>query len=114
MAEVKGLMAVKSDKTADILWGGLDGTDTGEAVEARAFPEKTLMVTGTFGSTTSTLTMQGSNDENNWFTLTDDFGNDLSMTSADMKNIRQNPTWIRPSLSSTAATSCVNVHIAAV
>lgn len=114
MAEVFGLMAVKADNTADIMWGGLDGTDTGAAVEAPRFPEKTLMVTGTFGSTASILTMQGSNDENNWYTLTDDFGTDLTFTAADVKSIRQNPRFIRPSLSSTAATSCVNVHIVGV
>lgn len=118
MAVVKGLMAVSADNTGEILWGGLSDGDVGEAVNALRFPAKTIEVSGTF-STSCSVTMQGSAqsaDDGDWYTLTDDFGNDLSLTAADVKNIRQNPKFIRPSVSSAAGstTSCLTVHIAAV
>lgn len=64
-----------------------------------SYPDKTVQVTGTFGS----VTLRGSNKANpndataaDWFTLSDPQGNDLTFTAAGGAIIAENPLWISP------------------
>ena len=111
MAEVKGLIGIKGDNTGDLLWGGLDGGDEGEPMEAVRWPEKAVQVMGTFGSGAS-MSIKGSNmEDGDYEILTDDFGNDLTFTGADMKAIRQNPRYIKPVAVTASGVCCINVSI---
>jgi hypothetical protein len=85
----------------EIKWEGLTGGDTGNAVEIFGFADNTVTVTGTFDS--NTLTMQGSNDGTNWFTLKDHVGSDVAFTAAGGAVIAEAPKFIRPSLDAGAS-----------
>lgn len=79
-------------------WASLAGGDNGDSWECPQFGDKTVTVTGTFG--TSTVTFQGSNDGTNWFTLEDFTGTPITgKTAAAMETIGNNPRYIRPSVS---------------
>ena len=77
-------------------WAGLNNGQNGASAILTKWADKTVQVTGTFG--TSTVTIAGSNDNINWFTLNDTAGtpNALSFTAAALKKINENPIWIRP------------------
>lgn len=88
-------------------WAGLDGDDVGSPVLVADFPDKTVQI-GTSGGTTdggATTVLQGSNDplagatpaSAEWFTLTDPQGNAISATTASiLEQVTENPLWIRP------------------
>lgn len=80
-----------------ILWEGVTEADTGAAVKAAQYSDKTVQVVGTFGGTT--LTMQGSNDGSTWFSLTDPTASAITFTSTGAKLIAENPLYIRCSAS---------------
>ena len=80
-----------------LIWETVTCGDTGEALEIGDYVDNTVTVTGTFNS--QTLTMQGSNDGTNWFTLTDNNGLDIALTAAGGKVIAEAPRYIRPSFS---------------
>lgn len=77
----------------------LGAGDTGAPLALYTFPDKTVTVTGTFGS----VTLRGSNKENpndatagDWFNLTDPQGNAITLTAAGGELIAENPLWISP------------------
>jgi hypothetical protein len=95
-------------KRGTILWEAMDGGDTGAPFELLDFNDNTVTVTGTFDS--NTLTMQGSNDGTNWFTLTDNLGLAVTFTAAGGRYIAEAPRYIRPSLGS-GASSDIDVTV---
>lgn len=52
---------------------------------------------GTFGG--ATVVLQVSNDATNWHTVSDVFGNDVSVTAAAIKEISTGALYVRPSIS---------------
>ncbi len=83
--------------TGQVLWETVTCGDTGASQEMAKFNDNTVTVTGTFNS--ETLTMQGSNDDTNWFTLTDNNGIPIALTAAGGRLISEAPRYIRPSFS---------------
>lgn len=79
-------------------WTPLDGGDDGEAV-ATDGARLCVQVSGTFG--TSTVTLQGSNDEVIWTDLNDEAvpANPCSFTANGLKGILQAPKFVRPIVS---------------
>lgn len=55
-------------------------------------PDKSVQVTGTF----TTQDIEGSNDGTNFVTLTDAQGSDLQFSAAGIRQILENPRYIRP------------------
>lgn len=82
---------------AQVLWETVTCGDTGAWIELDKFNDNTVTVTGTFNS--QTLTMQGSNDKTNAFTLTDHSGQNIALTAAGAALIAEAPKWVRPSFS---------------
>jgi hypothetical protein len=80
-----------------VLWETVTCGDTGESLELNDFNDNTVQVMGTFNS--QTLTMQGSNDNTTWFTLTDNSGSSIAFTAAGGKLIAEAPRYVRPSFS---------------
>ncbi len=73
----------------------LTATDTeGQAMNAPMYATKSVAVTGTFDG--ATVTMQGSIDGTNYVTLHDQQGNNCAFTTAGIKNILENPPFIKP------------------
>src|SRR3990167_7554691 len=62
MSEVvrTGTHALINKETIKCTWSGLDGDDSGQAMDLSGYPDKTVQVFGTFGS--ATVTLYGSND----------------------------------------------------
>jgi len=96
--------------TAMIGWTGLLNGDTGEAIELVDYADRTATITGTFG-TGGSITMQGSNDNSNWFSLTDPQGNAITKTAAGMEIIVEAPLYIRPSVTAGDGTTSLTVQI---
>jgi len=96
MAEIAATLP-NSRENAVLLWETVTCGDTGSAYELLEFNDNTVQVTGTFNA--QTLTMQGSNDGTNWFTLTNSAGTNLAFTAAGGGLISEGPRYIRPSFS---------------
>ena len=80
-----------------LVTGSLDGI----GVPVAKWADKTVQVIGT--PDTSTITMQGSNNNTDWFTLTDFSGTNISFTSPGGAAIAEAPLYIRPLVSSVGA-----------
>ncbi len=80
-----------------ITWASIGDADTCTAVELPDGNEKSVQITGTFGSATILLT--GSNDGTNYATLTDPQGNAISKTSAAIEAVSEHTRYIKPSTS---------------
>ena len=93
-----------------ITWTGLDNDDSGIPVDLVDFPDKTVTITGTFGAAGS-ITMEGSNDNTNWFALTDPQGNAITKTSAAMELIVEAPRYVRPRVTAGDGTTSLTVRM---
>ena len=80
-----------------ITWEGVGNADVGAPAAMAGGSDRSVTMTGTFGS--ATVVLQGSNDGTNWFTLTDPQGSAISKTSAAMEGIVELTRFIRPSSS---------------
>lgn len=80
-----------------IVWSGLLNGDDGSSVEGVDFADRTVAVTGNFG-TGGSVTLQGSNDNSNWFALTDPQGNAITKTAAGLEVIAEGPRYIKPAV----------------
>ena len=94
-----------------VKWLAIANGDQGAAVTFGAWQDRTVQVTGTFG-TGGSVTIQGSNDTGTtWATLTDPLGNALTFTAAGMKQITELPYQIRPSVTAGDGTTAINVWL---
>jgi len=93
-----------------IEWSGLLPTDTGATIELIDYADKTATITGTFGSGGS-ITLQGSNDGTNWFSLNDLMFSPITRTSAAMTLILEAPRYIRPVVTAGDGTTNLTVQI---
>lgn len=85
--------------TMKVVWGPAAAADTATGVLVSHFPDKSVVIEGTFG--TSTVTIQGSNDSTDgtngvWVVLVDPQGTAISKTANAVEQILENPLWIRP------------------
>lgn len=95
---------------AIIGWTGLDSDDSGSPAQMADFPDKTVTITGTFG-TGGAISIQGSNNNTNWFSLTDPQGNPIEKTAAAMELITENPLYIRPLVTAGDGTTSLTVQV---
>jgi hypothetical protein len=73
--------------------------DTGQKVGFSMYPDKTLQVTGTFGSATlrgSNLDLPSDVTAADWGTLSDPQGVDLTFTAGSVAVIAENTLWVSP------------------
>lgn len=109
MATIQGSLVVEAAGSALFTWEAMGDADNGSAALTAGFPDKTVSVTGTFDS--ATVILQGSNDNSNWFTLNDVYGNALSFTAAAMAVVSENPKYIRPNTSGGSGSADIDVLI---
>lgn len=83
------------DRTEIVTWAGLLNTDDGSPYERVDFPDRSVQVSGTFG-TGGTVVIQGTNNGTAWHTLTDPQGNALSFTAAGLEQVQELTRQIRP------------------
>ena len=77
-------------------WEGLTTGDVGTSLTYSGFRDRTVQVVGTFGGATAVL--EGSNDGENWKTLTDPQGNPLSFNAAGLETVMEAPLFMRPAV----------------
>lgn len=81
---------------------GTPTTDTCTPFENPRSADRSAQMFGAVGAAGfngATITMQGSNDGTNWFTLTDPLGNAIALTASGAKQITEISRYIRPSIS---------------
>lgn len=78
-------------------WAAIGDSDTCTAIQMCGAADRSVQITGTFGS--ATILLQGSNDGTNYATLTDPQGNVISKTSAAIEQIEELTRYIKPSTS---------------
>lgn len=95
MATVDGKREVTNHRYVSVAWGGLANGDDGASALFAGVADKTVQVTGTFG-TGGTAIVEGSMDGTNWSPLTDPQGTALSFTADGINTVLENPKFIRP------------------
>lgn len=113
MATVSYTLAPSTTLTLNrVKWLALTTTNQdGQPFDAPDFQDRTVQITGTFG-TGGSVTIQGSNDDGTtWATLTDPLGNNLTFTAAGMKQITELPQYIRPFVTAGDGTTSLNVYL---
>lgn len=98
------------DKAHVITWANMANSDTGAALEMVGSADRSIQVTGTFGSG-GNLRIQGSNDGTNWNTLTDPQGNDINLTTSKIEQIMEVVRYMRPNVTAGDGTTNLTVSI---
>jgi hypothetical protein len=88
------------------------GSDVGAALELPGWADRSVQVTGTFG-TGGTCLIEGSNDGTNYATLNNLQGSALSIGSASIKGVAEITRYIRPRISAGDGTTSLTVTIVA-
>jgi type 1 fimbria pilin len=91
-------------------WTGLANGESGAALFLPAFSDRTVQISGTFGAGGS-VTMQGSLDGTNWFTLTDPQGNNITKTAASLEAISEATPYIRPTITAGDGTTSLTIIV---
>lgn len=90
-----------------VAWSGLVQDDVGSALPMAQYSDKSVQVTGTFGG--ATVTIEGSNDNINFFTLVDPHGNNLSFSTSRLEAILEMTLWVRPKVTGGDGTTDLTV-----
>lgn len=90
-----GAQAPGLNQTANVAsWSNLASGDVGQSIQMPAHADRSIQVDGTFGG--STVSIEGSNDDINYYTLSDPQGNPLTLLSGKLKQILEVTRYIRP------------------
>ncbi len=117
-----------SKDVVEVRWSGLDGDDSGQAVDLSEYPDKTVHVTGTFDSGTATLywsndtakvktdraagTLFGSKTAS-WIIAQDSLGNNIAKAAAGGDQILEAGHWFLPVNSGGGGSCSLEVTITA-
>lgn len=98
-----------------VTWANLANGDDGTPFKYPVFADRTIQVTGTFGSGGTAL-VEGSNFSSapTYATLNDPQGLPLSFTSAKIEQVLENTYSIRPRVSAGDGTTSLTVRLACV
>src|SRR5258708_10216842 len=91
-------------------WTSVPNGNQGASVHAIDYTDRTVQVTGTFGVGGS-VQLEGSLDNTNWFILRDPLGANLTFTAAGLKQILENPRFIRPNVTAGDGTTALTVNV---
>lgn len=92
-----------------IFWEAVGQNDDGDPVEMIGSSDRSVQVTGTFGSG-GTIVLEGSNDGTNYETLTDPQGNDVSFQAAGLVQVIELTRYVRPRVTAGDGTTDLDVH----
>jgi hypothetical protein len=88
------------------------GSDVGAALELPGWADRSVQITGTFG-TGGTCLIEGSNDGTNYATLNNLQGSALSLTAAGIKGVAEITRYIRPRISAGDSNTSLTITILA-
>lgn len=81
--------------------------DTATPIKLGVYSDRTVQVAGTFGG--ATVTLQGSNNDVGYHTLTDPQGNALSFSAAGLETVMELPFFIKPVISGGDGTTALDI-----
>lgn len=84
---------VNNTGVAIVTWANLGDAETGGAANTDGRSDYTITASGTFAA--ATVTMEGSNDNTNWFPMTDFLGAAMTFAVAGMKTVGTSPFYVR-------------------
>ncbi len=117
MAIIDPVVTQLDVKTVVVLWEAVTNDDTGAPVGLSQYPDKTVQVIGTFG-TTGICTMQGSPlaapTSNDWGVLKDALGADVAPGDQEPALIAESTRVFRPSVAGGDATTDLDVYVTCV
>lgn len=94
-----------------VAWLAVPNGNTGEAVAMGEYADRSVQVTGTFG-TGGSVSLQGSNDDGaTWVTLTDPAGSAVTFTGAGLKQVLQSTQKLRCSVTAGDGSTALNVYV---
>lgn len=91
-----------------VTWTGLLNGDDGEPAQLATYSDRSVQVTGTFG-TGGSVTVEGSNDGTNWFALSDPQGLAITRTAAGLKGVSELTRYVRPRVTAGDGTTSLTV-----
>lgn len=110
MAEVSGVFQMVSKGVLRATWTALANGDTGQPLDGSRYPDKSMTVLGTFGAG-GTVILEGGPPGGSYLGLNDTRGegNALSFTTADSRQVNENPAFIRPRVTAGDGTTALTV-----
>ncbi len=112
MATRQGSVSNLDEGTYIVVWEGLlqSSADVGTEVALAHWGRVCVQVVGTF-STGGEVTLQGSNDGTTWGALHDPQGTDLAIQNSEPLEVRENPRYIRPSVTGGDGSTDLDVYL---
>lgn len=110
MVTITSLKEKPSKGIAMITWDNLANGDQGDWVDISKYTDLTIQFDGTFGIG-GTIRLEGSNDANSAFTLTDPQDNSISVTAAALEQVLENPRFVRPNVTAGDGTTSLNARL---
>lgn len=106
------IVVVGSPEVRLFKWTGLQNGDTGAPLYLPKHSDKSVQVSGTFG-TGGSCTIEGSNMDSSfvWATLNDPQGNALDVVSSKIEAVLENVYVIRPNVKAGDGTTLLDVYI---
>jgi hypothetical protein len=100
------------DKAHVHTWASMtfSGTDVGTRIEMPGSADRSVQVTGTFG-TGGSVRIEGSNDGTNYAVLTDPQGNALDITTAKIETVMELTRYLRPRITAGDGTTSLTVSL---
>lgn len=90
-----------------VTWANMPLDEVGLALPMAQYSDRSVQVTGTFGG--ATVTIEGSNDGVNYFTLVDPHGNNLSFVTSRLEAVLEMVLWVRPKVTGGDGTTDLTV-----
>lgn len=92
-----------------VQWPALAQGDDGAPLADGQYSDRSVQVAGTFDG--ASVRIEGSNDGENWATLTDPQGNDLLVTTAKIEAITEVSLRLRPVIVGGGASTALTVTV---
>lgn len=111
MAEITGNGAVDNAGHVKHTWPNLTNGDTGKPINSKTISDRSVQVTGTFG-TGGQVDIEGSNDGGTtWSVLNDPQGNPITLTDNSIVAILEYVEQLRPNVSAGDVDTDLTVHL---
>lgn len=101
-----------NSRTILVAWAAMQNGDVGDAIPFAQYTDKSVQMAGTFGGG-GIVTIEGSNDGDNWSTLTDPQGNDLNFATSKIEMVTEATMFVRPRVVSGDVTTSLSVTLLA-
>lgn len=106
----KSMLNVYGVDGSQVVWASMVKDDTGEVISDPGHSQMNVSVTGTVDAS-DVVALQGSNDNLNWFSLTDTEGAAAEFTNIGMRQVNRSALYVRPAVTGTGTVTNVTVTL---